>query len=172
MLAIAVGVVLWSTDLSPSKRLTLVGHTAEQSELVHELLGRFDAAGLDLPPLTITFYESLDDCGGVGGLHGPVGEITVCMPTRRMVAHEIAHAWEALNLTDAEREEYQRLWDAPTWGSHEFEWQDRAIELAANTVAFAVLNDDADPYDQIRSYLCTYETLTGFPLPTQLDEPC
>lgn len=164
-----------SQDVKPSESgvsVTLVEQTPEQEKLVYEVLDRFASAGLDLPPLTITFWPSLEDCDGMGGWHRGVGEIEICIPTPRMIAHEIAHAWEAHSLTVTGREAYRRLWDAPTWGSDEFEWHERAMELAANTVAFAVLNDDPEPYQQILMYLCTFEALTHRPLPTPVTSPC
>lgn len=152
--------------------ITLIGHTPEQSAAVDELLGRFADAGLDLPPITIAFWSSRDHCGGHGGLHRGLGDIEVCLPSSWMIAHEMAHAWDVHNLSDPEREAYRRLWEAPTWASSEFEWHERAMELAANTIAFAMLNDDPEPYKQIRSFLCTYEALTGLSLPTPLATPC
>ena len=152
--------------------VTLHGQTPEQAELVYEVLDRFSRAGLDLPALTITFWPNRDGCDGLGGRHRGMGEIEICIPTARMIAHEIGHAWDAHNLTDTDREAYRRLWDAPTWGSHEFEWHERAIELAANTVAFAMLNDDPEPYQQILMYLCTFEALADRPLPTPVTSSC
>lgn len=164
-----------SQDVEPSKLnppVTLVGQTPAQEELVGEVVALFAEAGLELPPLKITFFPGRQHCDGMGGWHRGIGVIEICMATERMIAHEIAHAWEAHNLTDADREGYRQLWDAPTWGSHEFSWHERAIELAANTVAFAVLNDDPEPYQQILMYVCTFEVLTGRPLPTPLVSPC
>ena len=152
--------------------MILSGQTPDQEQLVHEVLDRFARAGLDLPPLTITFWPNRDGCEDMGGLHRGLGDIEVCIPKARMIAHEIGHAWDVHTLTDADREAYRRLWDAPTWGSHDFEWQERATELAANTIAFSVLNDDPEPYRQILMYVCTFESLTDRPLPTPVVGPC
>ena len=153
-------------------RLSLHGETPDQREMVYKVVDGYVSAGLELPPLTITFGRSRDDCDGLAGRHRHVGEIEVCIPTPYMIAHEIAHAWDVHSLTDADREAYRQLWDAPTWGSHDFEWHERAKELAANTVAFGVLNDEQEPFAQILMYLCTFEALTGRPLPTPVISQC
>ena len=152
--------------------VVLIGHTPAEAELVDELLDRFAAAGLGLPPLTITFAESMDECGGYDGVYRGGGDITVCRTSTFTIAHEIAHAWEGDALTDADREEYRQLWDVPTWGSSEFDWDQRATEKAANTIAWALLATNPEPHELLRSHLCTYEALTGHPLPRPLATPC
>lgn len=152
--------------------LTLVGHTQAEADIVDDLLDDFAAAGLGLPPLRITFAESTDECSGYEGVYRGGGDIIVCRTSTFTIAHEIAHAWAGYALTDADREEYRQLWDAPTWGSSEVDWEQRATENAANTIAWALLATNPEPHEMLRSHLCTYEALTGHPLPNPLVSPC
>lgn len=158
---------------TPADPLTLIGHTQEQAEVVDDLIDRYADAGLALPPLTIEFIENGDKCHGRDGLYdGSARVITICKTSTFTITHEIAHAWEAHNLTDADREVYRQLWDAPTWGSHEVEWGLRATERAANTIAWALLLDNPEPNQLFRAHVCTYRALTGNPPPHSLTAPC
>lgn len=152
--------------------VTVIGGTEGESLLVRDIADRYGEAGLDLPPMTITFADGTDDCDGNQGIYQGNGEITVCITTPKTIAHEMAHAWVEDALTDADREAYRRLWGAPTWGSAEFPWELRATEKAADTIAWALLVDDGPRRETFRSHLCTYESLTGLPLPNPPDPPC
>jgi hypothetical protein len=88
------------------------------------------------------------------------------------ITHEMAHAWAAMNLTDADRQGYAHVWELPTWGSHDHAWADRATEKAADTISFTLMITNPDMGDNMRNYVCTYPTLTGLALPHALSTPC
>lgn len=64
----------------------------EDLELVDWAIGRYVDAGLQLPDLQVAFPVT---CGGKAGRY-VVGKarIEVCHPSRKIVLHELAHAWD------------------------------------------------------------------------------
>ena len=156
-----------------TESLTINDGTIDEIALVEELTLAFANAGLTLPPLTVTFSDDSADCKGHAALHHQfVGNITVCTTNRVTIAHEMGHAWAAVNLSDADRDAYTALWGLPTWGSHDFSWDERATEKAANTIAWAIALDNPEPSEHMADYLCTYEALTGNELPRTVEMVC
>lgn len=64
----------------------------DQREVVAWAVGRYVEAGLELPDLEISFPVT---CGGKAGRY-LVGQNTIelCRPHRKLVLHELAHAWD------------------------------------------------------------------------------
>lgn len=152
--------------------LTLVGNTDAEARLVEDVLDRFADAGLALPSLHITFVDDMARCGGHSGIYHGEGDIIICQTSLYVLAHETAHAWEEAALTDSDRVAYQQLTGAPTWRSHDHSWADRAIEKAANTIAWALTMTNPRPNEMFHAHLCTFEPLTGRQLPNPLSDPC
>ena len=157
-----------SSNSSEPSTVALHDATPEFTERVEWALGRFEAAGLALPPLDITFHNTANGCHGHTGyfqLDSGVADIEVCMPTRHIILHELAHAWAAVTVSGATRADLLRYWDLDSWNDQGVEWNQRAGERAADTIAFALNGIPSDPQDSLLEYLCGFELLTGHPLP-------
>lgn len=140
------------------------GATDEWQSRLDDALASFAEADLALPPLEVTFHDGRTACDGHGGLFRMaegVGDIEVCMPTKYMILHELGHAWIAHNIDDETRSLLVEYWQVPTWNDQKVEWDMRANEKAADSIAFALA--DLSPYvAQTRvEYLCAYTLLTG-----------
>ncbi len=114
---------------SAPRGVTVLGGTSEQRELAHWAVGQFDAAGLELPSIEIRFHADARGCGGHLG-YSRGGIVDVCSTlvnamSRRIVLHELAHAWAAVNVTGADRARFLRL-----RGLDELERRQRPVEPA------------------------------------------
>lgn len=150
--------------------------TAAQAEIVQSAIRRFAEAGLELPPLDVTFHEDRTQCGGNHGSFRWVdaeAEVKICNARTHIVLHELAHAWEAAVVDERTRRRFTQDLGLASWNDPEVPWSDRGIERAANTIAL-VLNWDADPASGSRalSRLCAYETLTGHRLRDDIPAGC
>lgn len=122
--------------------------TVAQREHVAWAYERFRAAGLEPPSSAIIFTPDSEQCGGFAGrfrtsrnlvqvcARDDIGESTL----RWLLIHELGHAWEHANLDDADRDRFQRHRGAPTWGSTDFPWTERATEHAAETIAWGLFD--------------------------------
>lgn len=150
--------------------------TAGQQALTNWAIGRFGAAGLELPPLEVTFYDDRADCGGNHGSFGNRGDLAVikiCTPRPHVVLHELAHAWEAENVSVTARKRFMDELALSSWTGAEVPWSDRGTERAANTIAL-VLDWESHQITDERalSRLCGYEILTGESLPDAIPADC
>lgn len=84
--------------------------------------------------MEIEFRDDPADCNGHDGLfqsrYTP-WRVTVCRELPYVLTHELAHAWEAANLDDADRNRYLELRGLTTWRDHDVSRGDRGIEDAA-----------------------------------------
>jgi hypothetical protein len=154
---------------------TLSARTAADESLTDWALGRFDEAGLTLPALAISFHDEKDSCGGFFGLyrHGTPGLIDICgfnwdrflpMP-KKVVLHELAHAWIARNLADDTRSAFLSLRGLDNWGDDRQPWDEQGSEQAAEIMAWGLMDEefailihrDADA----ESLETAFELLTG-----------
>lgn len=122
--------------------------TRAQTELVEWASGRFERAGLDVPNVSVVFDPGAEECGGFLGryfakhrtlyicIRSEVSELTL----RRLVLHEMSHAWTDDHLSDSERERFVALRGTPTWSSWDHQWTDRAIEHAAVVMAWGLMD--------------------------------
>jgi hypothetical protein len=144
-----------SEDLARSPEpLTIEGGGGAETELVEWAVGRFAAAGLDLPPITVRFLgEDLALCDGAQArAHVAKGEVVlrVCWYDPFVVLHELGHVWEAHNVPVERHEQFMGLRDGvEAWSSVEVSWDARGREHAANVIAWGLL---ADPYPISRTY--------------------
>lgn len=106
-------------------------------------LGRFESAGLELPDLTFVVFDSTIDCDGSGGYYF-AGRKTlyICQLDEKTVLHELAHAWADQMLTDAQRRSFAEFRGADGWNNVNDEWKDRATEQAAETIAWALTDEE------------------------------
>ncbi|MGI9624293.1 MAG: hypothetical protein ACR2PK_15775 [Acidimicrobiales bacterium] len=160
--------------------ITFVNATPQQEATVLAAIADFVEADLPLPPLEVTFGEYPTGCKGNKGWFQPApadnpaapDRIEICNSWEFFLYHEIAHAWEHHSATDKTRDLVVDYWGLESWSSHDHEWGDRGIEKAASTVAY-VLAFDAIPEDlNTDLYLCSYEIVTGSPLPAAISADC
>ena len=123
------------------------GLSTQELEVLDWALALFDEAGLDLPGIDFVGQEALDACHGGSGLHridGGRSRVTICGEHPRrfdeiLFLHEIAHAWDFAQLSDARRAAFAELRGLDQWwddGVHE--WDQRAAEHAAEIVTWAL----------------------------------
>lgn len=151
-----------------------VDGTDEQREIGYWALGRYEEAGLDLPPLDIRFHETREPCKGASGLAASDGSRRVahiCQPNNipRVVLHELAHIWTDEYVDEATRDAFVELRGAKSWAT-EGDWPERGFEHASEIIMWALLDQqvilfaslgDRDP----ATLAAHYQFLTGFDLP-------
>ena len=161
---------------SPSSepRVQLIDLSPAQSDVVNEAVALFADAGLVLPGLIVRGSSDDEVCGGRDGRHRSLegwSEIDLCTREasaweRRVVLHELAHAWSSHGLTEERKAAFQALRGWTYWEAYDHaEWRDNGTEQAAEIVAWGV-NDHAAPTVQIGHSTCAelrtgYLTLTG-----------
>lgn len=162
-------------DPSASVAAVEISGTPEQVALAEEALAMFDSAGLELPTLTIGFHNHRSGCRGHNGVFrmvGEVGEVEICRPTRFLLLHELAHAWEAHTMDDTMRHRVMADWQLDNWNDHSQSANDRGAEKVADAVAFALDEPPHQPNETMRRNLCTYEATTGNPVPPEVELDC
>lgn len=117
----------------------------EQLELVTWALGRFEEAGLELPPLTINAHSDRADCNGLNGYlkHSEGGKYVVhSCGNDFTLLHELAHAWDKHSLDDGTRDEFLEpaFSQATTWNNND-NWYLAGGEHAANVIAWGLLEE-------------------------------
>jgi hypothetical protein len=89
--------------------------------------------------------------------------VSICSDAGYVVTHELAHAWEAANLDDAQRQQYMTVRGFATWNGHDVGRDERAIEDAAfmiqqNLMASEHVDTTSDRW---QDRIFAYELLTG-----------
>ena len=111
-------------------------------EIAEWATGRFEAAGLKVPTVEIHFHDSYDGCGGHWGtFNANTKRVNICKPERFVVLHELGHAWTRENLTDQMRAAYVAEGGFESWDGKDTVWSDRGSEDAADTIAWALLDE-------------------------------
>jgi hypothetical protein len=167
-LAILTAVAIWlapwthsdttGADVINAKAVTgVAAHTFEfrdkaDAALTEWALGRFQQAGLELPPLIVAFHDDEEPCGGHPGLYrdGTPARIDMCgfnwdrfIPKAKVtLLHELGHAWAAHTLTPEARQQFVDFRGLPTWGDDQWPWEEQGSEQAAETIAWALLDQD------------------------------
>jgi hypothetical protein len=127
----------------PSEGVQLVGGTPQERLLADWALERFRAAGLELPPVEIHFHDDPAGCQDNSGLYRS-GRLDVCSVdntvaySRKVVVHELAHAWSEAHLTAEDRERFLDLRCLQSWNSREMPWGFRGFEQAAEIITWGV----------------------------------
>lgn len=134
--------------------------TEHLERLAEWALWRFTAAGLAIPDVTsITFSDYSGQCDDVEGrtLLGERGwEILIChtetdacrddacssfeVSARHMALHELAPVWMEDHLDAAARRRYMEQERLETWEDPDSLWSDRAVEHAAETIAWGLMD--------------------------------
>lgn len=151
-------------------------------------LGRFEQAGLAPPPVTSVAFDPYDPCCdealGLATFTGATTDVLVCgdaeslcdedgcltdRPSRRLLLHELAHAWLNAYADESTQDAFTDLMGLPTWDDTTEPWAFRGIEWAAETLAWG-LHDQPVGMFQFGDPSCA--TLTeGFALLTGHDAP-
>jgi hypothetical protein len=152
--------------------------------------GRFPQAGLTTPTLTeVAFYDArLDICRNIRGftVDGSLAlcfvEETACTdqtctgwePTPKATAlHEFGHAWMA-TLQKETQQQFTDQAGLARWADKTDYWGERGVELAAETIAWALMDEPYTVNPKLGERPCDelgalFETLTGEPVPTSTE---
>lgn len=116
--------------------------TRAQQELLDFASSRFEGQGLSVPQIEIEFLPSTQDCDGHLGMYWHASRILrMCSMDKHTLLHEMAHAWANENLTAGDREAFIGHRGLATWNDHDHAWDQRGTEHAAETMAWALLDD-------------------------------
>lgn len=152
--------------------------TLEDRALTQRAVGLFAEAGLTLPVLEVVFHTTTDGCLNKNGLHRLEGNrhsVEICEPRPRTVVHELAHAWLAHNLGQAEIEAFLRLRRLEVWNSSEIGWTKRGVEHAAEIITWGLIDAPIGiplPANDCDSLLAGYLQLVGAEPPHGLTAHC
>lgn len=153
--------------LTPS--VAVVGADAEERARLDQALARFRDNGLELPDLTVRFSGHQGDCAGHLGLFEQSvtpWRLSICSELAFVPTHELAHAWEAANLTDDDRARHTLARGLASWNDPGVAWKDRGVE----DVAFIIQQNLMATNPPLESptwieRMGAYELLTGRPSP-------
>lgn len=154
MLAISAASVVLATVVPPvatagdpfpdAAHLPHVVHGSDERS--HQQIADADAAfrvaGLTLPDLEIHVHENYAGCGGFAGQFNRDGSgrrVDFCSGNSFTVLHEFAHAWEYHNVEDTTRDALVELHGLETWRDRGVPWEERGVEVAAETIAKGLL---------------------------------
>lgn len=172
------------TVLAAGQSIDVFNGSTELEALILWGFERFESAGLDPPSVErITFYSGhTDRCEGVTGLIAE-NRIIFCFTTttpcsdpdcaewpawmRATVLHELGHSWMAAELTAEARHAFLRRSGKPAWSSADA-WGDRGVELAAETLAWGLMDGAYRVRSPLGQWSCAdladlFEILTGSP---------
>ena len=114
-------------------------------EVYRWTLGRYEAMGLELPAMTVTFHRERSNCWDFQGLwiSGEDGmRVEICvggeMKRRRILLHELAHAWLADNLDQADRDEFVARHGLAGWSGLHIEHDLQGVEHAAEVIVWGL----------------------------------
>jgi hypothetical protein len=115
--------------------------TLSQRETISWAIGRFAAAGLQLPDLEVSFPAS---CEGKDAIYH-FGELSVdfCRVSRQAVLHEFAHAWDDTS-GDVDRAGFLELRDLDVWfGGLDVPLAEQGSEQLAIIIAWGLMDPGA-----------------------------
>ena len=152
-------------EVSLTPDVSVIGASGEQQVAVDDAVARFRSVGLRLPAVEIRFHADKAECDGHLGLFQrgfTPWRVLVCSDLAFVLTHELAHAWEAANLDDDERERYVEARGMPTWDDHDADWNERGIEDAAFIVQQNLTAKDPNLDSPAwKERTAAYELLTG-----------
>lgn len=95
-----------------------------------------------LPGLEIHIHEDYEGCNGFAGQFNRDGSglrVDFCSGNPFTVLHEFAHAWEYHNVDDTTRDALVEMHGLETWRSPDVPWDERGVEVAAETIGKGLL---------------------------------
>ena len=160
--------------VAPIEPLVFDNATPAQTALVTDAIATFESAGLELPPLVVTFDMAGEACKGHPGLFtkGAPAVIQLCTELRHVILHELAHAWEWHTVADEIRDEFVADRGLPTWNSREFAWEERGVEEFADIVAAGLVLVNGSENPVVVEKLCVFEQITGHDHTALIDTDC
>jgi hypothetical protein len=130
----------------------LMSRAEADTELADWALGRFEQAGLKLPPLSIAFHDEKEACSGHYGFYRPStpARIDICgfnrnrflVTPKRTMLHELAHAWLDENLDDETRHRFLELRSLDAWNETSGPWESRGFEHAAEIITWGLIDEE------------------------------
>jgi hypothetical protein len=162
---------LLGADTQTEADLTIEGGSVTDRARMRLAIRRFNDAGLELPSLQIAFRAPSDEeCHGALGYFSTskdIWQISICSEIESVYEHELAHAWERANLTDAQRRRYTAFRGLPTWSDKDYAWNQRGVEDAAFVIQHGLAGLPLPPAlgVEAKSRLEGFEMLTGKPAP-------
>lgn len=155
-------------------RITITGGTHRELAIATWVLTRYRDAGLELPEVEIQFHPDPSGCRNNSGYYLKL-HLDVCVGdqaetyARRVLVHELAHAWSEAHLTLADRTRFLRLRDLDSWNSGADPWALRGFEQASEVLTWGIGDRTTrillPDYDDPASIALAYEALTGLPAP-------
>jgi hypothetical protein len=153
----------------------IIGGTPAQQVMARWAVERFTESGMDLPSLEVRFHRAPTGCGGHTGSYRD-GEADICgthvnSMSRRTLLHEMAHAWVDANVSADLEARFLRLRQLETWNDHDFDWEERGTEHAAEIISWALdgqgtgIRRASIPRNEPVQLARAYELLTGNLLP-------
>ena len=114
-------------------------------EVFRWALSRFETRGLDLPPMTVTFHRARARCTDFQGLwtswDGGM-RIDICvggdMRRKRILLHELAHAWLSVHLGPDDRDAFVTRRGIQGWSGRHIERESQGIEQAAEIIVWGL----------------------------------
>jgi len=140
----------------------------EFTALVESAVERFASVHLVLPPLRIYTHPSREGCQGDDGLYQidqSGARIDLCTRLEHTVLHELAHAWEAHQVSDQTRQAFMDRTGLEVWNDRSVDWEDRGIEAAAQTIAWGLMDVPISRPDRFAGQAYLFELLTGISSP-------
>jgi hypothetical protein len=134
-------------------------------------IDRYVAAGLQVPQVTVTFHDEKAPCQGQNGYFQPGDphRIDICgfnwdrflVTPRKVILHELGHAWAYDNLDEMPRREFLDLRGLDLWQSDDAPWGEQGQEHAAEIMAWGLIDEDismtsigeSDPVQLAEAYL-------------------
>ena len=132
--------------------IKIVAATVRQAQDAEWALARFEAAGLELPSLTIVFHDDYQSCGMREGVLRIAGEnvtIDECQNdpsrSRRSLLHELAHAWDHVggSIDTDTRLDFLTLRGLRSWDDDDLPWNQRGEEQTAEIIAWGLMHQPA-----------------------------
>jgi len=164
-------------DVDPlSHEVSVASATAEQQALVEWAMGRYEAAALPLPSLTIMFQDDLAGCdGNLGYYDAATNQLDMCnwgqhykITPASTLLHELGHAWSFEHMDAAAQAAFVAYRGLDTWDDHRIWWrmgQEQAAEIIAWGIGgdgfFSVYLDEIPEAD----LAAAYDLLTRQPTP-------
>ncbi len=142
-------------------------------ELAHWARRRYLQAGLTLPHVELLFHDDREACAGKAGRAVTVENgyrLDLCSTrptnyTKKLVLHELAHAWVDRNITVEQRQDFMELRGVDVWNDHTYDWWTRGTEHAAEILAWGLGEVSRRPRllpdTDLDSLNTAYEWLTG-----------